>query len=830
MKNKISTLFLSKINWLKFLKITSLFLIAFFLNYYLLNKNILANQTESFGTILNATNLISLVLYLFSVAGLSFYVSNYINKFFVLKILLSHLGYLVISYFLLVTRNLNNKEFDIFDFQQNVIYQKNFLLTLLIVLIISIGISFLRKSIKSRHNNRRRKPQKKDKDIERVTLSIIVASFAITDYRSVEIIKSLVASQLENANYFGYIRTLILSLFLSVVAMAGVSYILLKSYKALRTNTPSGSLAVSTSLLFAVIFNYTIQSGVVVGEPLLNRYIFPGATVFQIFIFTCLFLLIYLLINRFLISTFVIVILGTVISIANSIKQGLRNEPLLVTDFVWLKEISLLASFVEKSIIIKSAIEITLIILIYILLRKYILPGRVVQSKRKRGVALAVLLSLGIFTFTVFRNEEDARIVDGIPVVSRLNNWVDINWMGFSKNASYKSLMYVWTKQMTKSIMDVPEGYSHEKILEIEKKYKDRAAQINKERENQIQDQTVVFVLSESFSDPTRLNGVSLSENVIPNISQIRKEYTSGIMISDYYGGGTANMETQSLTGLPYINLSSSVSVMNTEVLPKMSFIPSISDTYEDQNKIAVHLHNGANYSRNIVYKDLGFDTFIALDGTDDKPTQLEFNSSGASDKSTYYAVTSNLSSDTGKFFSVITMQNHIPWNKDEPASITGYGQGMTDDENDTLSSYARLLSDTDSFTQDFLNELSNYEKKITVVFYGDHLPGLYPASMFTSNPESQFETDYFIWSNYETSKLDFTNISSSDFPALLLKQTNSKVSAYYSLLTDLLELKQTPELENEFELTSEELKLVQYDITLGKGYILETGDFFTIQ
>lgn len=57
-------------------------------------------------------------------------------------------------------------------------------------------------------------------------------------------------------------------------------------------------------------------------------------------------------------------------------------------------------------------------------------------------------------------------------------------------------------------------------------------------------------------------------------------------MISDFYGGGTANMEIQALTGLSYSNLSPSVSVMNTEVLPKMSYIPSISDSYTDDEKL----------------------------------------------------------------------------------------------------------------------------------------------------------------------------------------------------------------------------------------------------
>lgn len=381
--------------------------------------------------------------------------------------------------------------------------------------------------------------------------------------------------------------------------------------------------------------------------------------------------------------------------------------------------------------------------------------------------------------------------------------------------------MYVWTKQMTKSVMTVPDDYSEEKVQKIAKKYQKKAEQINKSRPNDIQDQTVIYILSESFSDPARVPGVTLSQNVIPNISRIKADYTSGLMTSDFYGGGTANMEIQSLTGLPYTNLSSSVSVMNTEVLPKMSYVPTISNVFKAKNKIAIHLHNGANYSRNIVYRDFGFKTFVALDGTDDKPTQLENDGANASDKSTYYAVTSLLSQDTPQFFSVITMQNHIPWEKDEPSEISGTGINLDSSEIKTLSSYARLLNDTDQMTSDFLNELKSYDKKITVVFYGDHLPGLYPASTFKSDPDSQFQTDYFVWSNYETEKLNYPNVRTNDFPALLLKQTDSKVSPYYALLTDVLDSKDKKDRSNK------DLKIIQYDLTLGKGYIMNNKRFF---
>lgn len=257
-----------------------------------------------------------------------------------------------------------------------------------------------------------------------------------------------------------------------------------------------------------------------------------------------------------------------------------------------------------------------------------------------------------------------------------------------------------------------------------------------------------------------------------------------------------------------------------------MSFIPTISGFYEDSNKIAVHFHNASNYSRNIIYSDLGFETFVALDGTNQKPTQLEFNGANASDKSTYFAIESQLNDSSPQFFSVITMQNHIPWEKADPSDIIASGPDFSKEENETLTQYARLMKDTDTQTHELLEKLSTYEKKITVLFYGDHLPGLYPSSIFKTNPNLQFETDYFIWSNYPTEKLDYPYVNSSDFPALVLKQTNSKVSPYYALLTKVLDLKDRFGKE---ERVSQELKLIEYDLILGKGYLLDDKTFFSI-
>lgn len=817
--------FFKTFDWINFLKIILSIIFLFYINFYLVNSYILTGGTNQLPIPFQTSLTFGFVAYLFSIIGISFYLIKDLNKLFLIKVISGYLIYQVISYFLLVTRNLNNREFKTWDFANNHFFQTNFLPTFLIILSISIVLSFIIK--KSKYLTFIENYLEKF-DSKEVLLSGILSSFIVNDRQMLKIFKELVLSFLSNDDYVQFMTHLSSNLFLSLVIMGIISYLVLNSYQGIATNTPTPSVMVTVSLLLAIIFNYTLQLGVRSDEALLGNFIFPGATAYQIIVLTLLFLVIYLVLNRFLSATLFIIVVGVIISVVNNIKEGLRSEPLLITDFVWLKEISLLTSFVDKSVIIYIVLGVIATLGVYILLRKRILPGKIFNIKRLRFSFLGALIGLGVFNFIVFRNETDSRIIENVPIISKLNNGIDINWMGVSTNASYKSLMYVWTKQLTKSVMETPDGYSEERIEEIAKKYRQEASVINVSRANNIADQTVIFILSESFADPSRVPGVTLSENPIPNITQIKAEYTSGLMISDFYGGGTANMEMQALLGIPYSNLSSSVSSFTTEVIPKMLYLPSISNNFNDEDKYIVHLDNAKNYSRNTVYERMHFDTFIAESGSDYKPKKVVINDGNASDTSSYNVILDYLNTSKNQFFQLITIQNHLPWGKDEPANLNGYGMGFTDVENTILSRYTRDLRDTDYMTANFLEELSKVNKKITVVFYGDHLLGLYPDKIFANN-NSKYETDYFIWSNFETEKLNYPLVTSSNFPALLLDVTNSKVSPYYALLTKVLDESVLVDkaLTKEQEEIKKELAIIQYDITLGKGYIMKKDKSF---
>lgn len=81
-------------------------------------------------------------------------------------------------------------------------------------------------------------------------------------------------------------------------------------------------------------------------------------------------------------------------------------------------------------------------------------------------------------------------------------------------------------------IMDKPEGYSQETMEELAKKYSSEANQINGTRANNLTDNTVIMILSESFSDPTRVPGIALAEDPMPNIRALKETTTSGLMLS----------------------------------------------------------------------------------------------------------------------------------------------------------------------------------------------------------------------------------------------------------------------------------------------------------
>lgn len=807
----------------------ALFLLFFISNTFL-TQNLISKEIKSTGSVLFLVNQCG-IWFGISFLILVLLISQYTLKwFFFLKILVSYVIYLILSYSIDVSLNINNPSYKINDFEKNNFWQFNSLTFVLTLLVISYVLGQIRKSYDNKANRKKLEPI--GKWFEYVLHSSVVCSFIFTDSKIPSLLYRTswyVSGNFEKLGAGKYSLSqfwilefylLFLSIFLTLVGLLFV-----KGQVDVVKNRSSFSLAIFTSISLAILFNAGIQLGLGHGEPLVGYSIFPGGVIFQILCLSYLFIFLYIIFNRYLFTTILILFGGVLFIVANAIKFSMRVEPILPSDLVWVFQPSVLFSFVDVSVLMTVSISLVIFTFIYIIGRRYIYPGRIIRATILRFVLLGLMLLLSINVYSIFKRKDNGKIIDDVPIITLLNNFQDTKWLGNSINARYRSLSYVWLNQITSDPIIEPKGYSEEKIKEIEKKYNQIALEINKNRNELIENQTIVYVLSESFADPARIEGVNLSRNPIPKIQEIKTKVTSGLMQSDGYGGGTANMEFQTLTGLPFYNINPTVSVLYSEVAPKMRRLISVSDSFN--NKEVIHFESPINYSRNVIYNRLKFNKFISID--DKKNYDLGYQEVHISDESTYKVVLKEMDAKKNQFFSVITIQNHSPFIAGEPSDLTATAKGFSDDENTKLTNYSRLLTFTDTATQSFLESLSKIDKKITVVFYGDHLPGLYPESAFKNNPESQYQTDYFIWSNFDAPKLNYPLVNSSDFSAMVFEQTNSKVSPYYALLTEVLKKASVDKkaLEGEAQEIAEDLKMVEYDLISGKGYL--SKGFFKI-
>lgn len=807
----------------------ALFLLFFISNTFL-TQNLISKEIKSTGSVLFLVNHCGILF------GISFIIlvlltSQYTLKWiFFLKILVSYVIYLILSYSVDVSLNINNPSYKIDHFQKNNFWQFNSLTFILSFLVISYVLGQIRKSYDNKAN--RKKLESVGKLFEYVLHSSVVCSFIFTDSKITSLLcrtSWYVSGNFEKlgAGKYSLSQFWILEFYLLLLSifLTSIGLFFVKGQVDIVKNRSSFSLAIFTSISLAVLFNTGIQLGLGHGELLVGYSIFPGGVIFQILCLFYLFIFLYILFNRYLFTTILISFGGVLFIVANAIKYGMRAEPILPSDLVWIFQPSVLFSFVDVSVLMIVCISLVIFTLIYIIGRRYIYPGRIIRATILRFILLGIMLLLSINVYSIFKRKDNGKIIDDVPIITLLNNFQDTKWLGNSINARYRSLSYVWLNQITADPIIQPKGYNKDKINEIEKKYDQVASEINKNRNELIDDQTIVYVLSESFADPSRIEGVNLSRNPIPKIQEIKAKVTSGLMQSDGYGGGTANMEFQTLTGLPFYNINPTVSVLYSEVAPKMQKLISVSDSFN--NKKVIHFESPINYSRNVIYNRLKFNKFISID--DKKNYDLGYQEVHISDESTYKAVLKEMDAKKNQFFSVITIQNHSPFIAGEPSDLTATGNGFSDDENTKLTNYSRLLTFTDTATQSFLESLSKIDKKITVVFYGDHLPGLYPESAFKNNPESQYQTDYFIWSNFDAPKLNYPLVNSSDFSAMVFEQTNSKVSPYYALLTEVLKKASVDKkaLEGEALEIADDLKMVEYDLISGKGYL--SKDFFKV-
>ena len=403
--------------------------------------------------------------------------------------------------------------------------------------------------------------------------------------------------------------------------------------------------------------------------------------------------------------------------------------------------------------------------------------------------------------------------------------------MNYTDNGVVAGMLY----NLPMPAMATPPGYSEEAMRDLVARYSAEALATNQDRDPAaLKDVNVVVVLSESLSDPTRYRPVELAEDPIPFTRDLMARTTSGNMLTAKYGGGTANVEFEVLTGMSISQFRPQLTTPYQMLVPHYARFPSAVRFFEARGLSTATLHSYTStlYRRAEVYPVLGFDEIAFED--DMHYTDTIDRSLFVSDEATFKEVLATLRrSEDPMFLNVVTMQNHFPTAGKylDPIPATGMPDRQADAH---LEHYARGLRHSDDALAMLLKGLEVSGERTVVVVYGDHLPPIWHDTEMTRR--MKHETPFLVHATF--GKAEAEPLPTTDPVHLVnhvLDVAGAPVSPYYALLGELEE--QVPAMTHDYFIDPgnakrswdalpptarqvlDDYRLVQYDLSVGRRF-----------
>ena len=532
--------------------------------------------------------------------------------------------------------------------------------------------------------------------------------------------------------------------------------------------------------------------------------------------------------------------LATIAMYINTEKMASRNTPFLPEDLAMSGEASGLASMINLERFLNMLFTIAIIIIITIIVNKISKKIWHFKFSKRQKIAIFIPQIALILICAHFLNLHtlEIRNLSGKGTFIKVENLeTSIDFTDQAYNYRTNGFILATISNLQTKTQKQPEGYSKEAVQKIVQKYQKIAEENNKNRKKLSDEKVnVVYVMSESFIDPKL--GKHLydygNKEPIPYTQEIKKSQSSGWAASSEYGGGTANVEFEALTGLSNFFLNS---IPYTSIVPANKDTPSIVKNFNENGykTIAMHPYNRNMYRREVVYPNLGFQEYRSADGF--KNNSRIDNSKYISDESAFNEVLAELkNSQKPEFIHLVTMQNHMPYDNNfySKHNFSVEAKNGANPENaKTIQAYLEGISHSDKAMKNFLSEIKKLNEKTIVVFWGDHWPGIY-GEMFEKelNKNDIRRTPLFVYSNFKKEKEDLGTSSLIYNQILALNSFNSKLSAFQYLLSDLRE--KYPALTKQFVKTDEksdvlkDFEMIEYDILSGNKYSL--GDFYKIK
>lgn len=318
-----------------------------------------------------------------------------------------------------------------------------------------------------------------------------------------------------------------------------------------------------------------------------------------------------------------------------------------------------------------------------------------------------------------------------------------------------------------------------------------------------ISQSNIIFVQLESFFDMTRVIGLELSQDPIPNFRYLKENYSSGFLYVPSVGAGTANTEFEIITGMDMDFFGPGEYPYKT--ILKETTCESAAYDLEDLGYAthAIHNNDGTFYDRHIVYSQLGFETFTPVEYMYD----VDRNVNGfAKDYILTNEILETLTSTRNRdYIYAVSVQAHGDYSdvrQGDPQPI--FVRYTNETKENAWSYYVNQIKEVDQFIGELIDLLEHYEEPTILVLYGDHIPGM-GLEMDDITNERLTATEYVIWSNYDMTQED------KDLEAY---QLTSQVLEMAGISNGVMNAFHQKSMDDENYL--QKLELLQYDMLYG--------------
>ena len=484
------------------------------------------------------------------------------------------------------------------------------------------------------------------------------------------------------------------------------------------------------------------------------------------------------LFGRAHLSALLVVPIVIVPAFVSSQKQHYLSDPLYPSDVLFARQImELMPVIVRERPWSALALALGLVVAVagLVLLWRYGWRHAARLSRPSRTLRLSICLPL----FALFVSQMDGSQYSWIREKLRI---IPIVW-DQKENYSYNGFIIAFSLNLPMAHLTAPAGYSHDAIDAI-------PARNYGYLPGPRQKPDVIMLMSESFWDPTRLGKVTLTPDPLPTIRAAR----SGYVFSPEFGGMTANVEFEALTGfsnafLPYGSIPYQQYVRHP--------VPSLATFFRAEGYAAraIHPFSGWFWNRNEVYRDFGFEEFR----TEETLPAMDKRGLFASDDALMREIMREGDDmDRPFFFFAVTLQGHGPYEPhryvDNTVAING---DLPDADRETLATYAQGVREADESLKMLMDWASRRDRETIIVLWGDHLPplgsvypdtGYMPEQVATRKApldvmKRQHETPLVVWSNKKGPRKDVGTISPALLPYTVLKTAGFEHPFYTGFL-----------------------------------------------